>query len=77
MILLYGIFSYFLGVFIGLSFKEGNMVNLNKLAAKITEKEGLKKSLTVAQVKEVMKLIFLELKTISLNDLLGILKRYK
>lgn len=53
------------------------MVNLNKLAAKITEKEGLKKSLTVAQVKEVMKLIFLELKTISLNDLLGILKRYK
>lgn len=33
-------------------------VNLNNIAKEITMEEGLKKSLTIAQVKELLKIIF-------------------
>jgi len=52
-------------------------VNLNKLAKEITLNEGLKKSVSVAQVKEIMKLVFKKLKAMTINDILGILKKYK
>ena len=53
------------------------MVNLNKLAAKVTMKEGLKKSISIAQVKEIMHVLFHELRSMTLDDIVGILKRYK
>lgn len=53
------------------------MVNLNNLAQDITHAEGLKKSVSIAQVKEVMKLIFKSLKSMTLEEIMGILKRYK
>ncbi len=52
-------------------------MNLNKLAQIITKKEGLKKSLSIAQVKEVLKLTLRELKALKLEDLINILKRQK
>ena len=37
-------------------------MNLNDLAKKITLKEGKKKNLSIAQVKEVIRLVFEELR---------------
>lgn len=53
------------------------MVNLNNLAKDITINEGLKKSVSISQVKEIMKLIFKALKQMTLSDIIGILNRYK
>lgn len=53
------------------------MVNLNNLAESITKSEGLKKSVSIAQVKEIMKLTFKALKTMTVNDINEILRRYK
>lgn len=53
------------------------MANLNKLAKDITLAEGLKKSVSIAQVKEVMKLVFKSLKKMSLTEVMDILKKYK
>ncbi len=39
-----------------------NSMNLNEFAKKITLKEGGKKSLSIAQVKEVIRLVFDELR---------------
>ena len=52
-------------------------VNLNDLAKKITLKEGLRKSLSIAQVKEVMKLFLVELKGLTLENVLELIKRKK
>lgn len=52
-------------------------VNLNKIAKKITLAEGLKKQISIAQVKEVMKLVFKELKTMTINDINKIFDKYK
>ena len=49
--------------------------NLNQLAKKITLKEGLKESVSIAQVKEVMRLFLLELKTMTLEEVVELLKR--
>lgn len=37
-------------------------MNLNEFAKRITAKEGKKKNLSIAQVKEVVKLVFEELR---------------
>lgn len=34
------------------------MINLNDVAKNITEAEGLKKSMSIAQVKEVLRIVF-------------------
>ena len=52
-------------------------INLNKFAKKITDKEGKKESLSIAQVKEVMRLIFKKLAKMDALDVLRILARYK
>lgn len=52
-------------------------MNLNEFAKTITLKEGGKKSLSVAQVKEVIKLTLLELAAKEDNKVLKLLKRYK
>jgi hypothetical protein len=38
-----------------------NKINLNELALKVTAREGLKVSVNNAQVKEVMRCVFIEL----------------
>jgi hypothetical protein len=53
-----------------------NVVNLNKLASEITVSEGLKKSVNIGQVKEVMKLLFKKLNKMTIEDINGIIKRY-
>ncbi len=55
---------------------DDKMINLNKLAKKITLQEGGKKSLSIAQTKEVMKLIFIELAKMDIIEVLKILKKY-
>lgn len=52
-------------------------IDLNVLAKKITLKEGLKKQLSIAQVKEVLKLVLKELKGMALIDISDLLKRLK
>ena len=34
------------------------VLNLNKIAAIITKKEGLKKQISIAQIKEILRIIF-------------------
>lgn len=52
-------------------------VNLNVLARKVTLLEGQKKSQSIAQVKEVMKLVCIELSKLSVVELAEVLKKYK
>jgi hypothetical protein len=49
-------------------------MNLNELAKRITLKEGLKESLSIAQVKEVIKLFQAELSKMSAKDLNRLIK---
>ena len=51
--------------------------NLNKMAEEITKKEGKKKNLSIAQVKEVMRLTLLKLKGMTLDQITKLLKRRK
>lgn len=53
------------------------MVNLNKMAREITLAEGLKKSVSIAQVKEIQGLVLRSLKKLSVNDLVTLLARIK
>jgi len=53
------------------------MTNLNDIAREIALAEGLKKSLSIGQIKEVMKLVFKKLKTLTLQEIMEILKKYK
>jgi hypothetical protein len=76
MIIIYGLGSYFLGYWIGTR-KEVRKLNLNKLATKITKAEGLKKSVNIGQVKEVMKLVFREVARMTLDELNQVIKKYK
>ncbi len=52
-------------------------VNLNDWAVKITKKEGKKINLSIAQVKEVLKIVLKDLKEISLKDIIALLSRIK
>lgn len=52
-------------------------MNLNELAIEITEDEGLKKSISIAQVKEVLRIVLRILKDMSIVELGELLKRVK
>ena len=52
-------------------------VNMNKWATEITKREGKKVNLTVAQVKEVMRLILVDMKEMSLADISALLAKVK
>lgn len=51
------------------------MINMNKLAREITLKEGLKKSVNIAQVKEIMHLLLKELKGETLESVVALFKK--
>lgn len=53
------------------------MANLNTLAREITLDEGLKKSLSIAQVKEVMRIFLHYLKYMEMRELAELLKKAK
>lgn len=53
------------------------MTNLNDLARDITEEEGKLESLSIAQVKEVMKIVFTRLADMDVVELGSLLKRYQ
>lgn len=50
-------------------------INQNKLASEITKEEGLKKSLSVAQVKEVLKLTLKKLSSFKPSEVLATLEK--
>jgi len=52
-------------------------MNLNELAKTITLSEGGKISISIAQVKEVMKILFRELNEYSDEDILKTIRRYR
>ena len=52
-------------------------VNLNDLAVLIARREGIKHQLTIAQIKEVMRITFEELAKMSDEERKSILDRYK
>ena len=52
-------------------------INLNKMAKRITLAEGGKKSVNIAQVKEVMKLLFQNLAKERFEDVIKVLLRYR
>ena len=51
-------------------------MNLNKLAVEITKKEGKKISVSVSQIKEVMKIMFTKLAKMKEVEVKKILARY-
>jgi hypothetical protein len=52
-------------------------MNLNELAREVTLKEGGKKQISIAQVKEVMKILLIELAKLEFGELRKILRRYR
>ena len=52
-------------------------MNLNEFAKKITLKEGLKKSMSIAQVKEIIRIIFTELAGMDEANALAAVRRYR
>lgn len=50
-------------------------INLNKLAKNISLAEGKKVQINIAQIKEVLKCVFFELKKYSDEDILEAIKR--
>lgn len=53
------------------------MVNLNDMSRRIALKEGGHKNLKISDIKEVMKLVFIELAKLDMRDVHNILKKYK
>lgn len=53
------------------------MLNLNDFAKEITLQEGKKKSLSIAQVKEVMRLVLQRLAALPVTEADKILNRYR
>lgn len=53
------------------------MINLNDLAVTITKKEGGAMSLSIGQVKEVMRLTLEELASRDIDDVILLMKRYR
>lgn len=52
-------------------------MNLNKFAREVTLKEGTKKQVSIAQVKEILKIAFTELAKLSIDEVKAMLQRYK
>lgn len=57
--------------------KEVKRMNLNDLARTVTLREGKKRSVSIAQVKEIMRILFEELSKKPFLDVWDIIKRYK
>lgn len=55
--------------------KETDM-NLNELAKKVTKEEGKKVNLSIAQVKEVIRIVFTELNAMHDPEILSMVRRY-
>jgi predicted DNA-binding antitoxin AbrB/MazE fold protein len=53
------------------------ITNLNDLAKRVTLKEGKKLNLSIAQVKEVMRILFSSLTEMKFKDVVEILNRYR
>lgn len=51
--------------------------NMNHWAKMITLEEGLKKNLSIAQCKEVLRIILLDLKEAKLEDIIDLLRRIR
>lgn len=56
---------------------EAEGINLNDMAVRITEAEGGAVNLSIAQVKECMRLTFIELAKLDVKEVGGILERYR
>lgn len=52
-------------------------MNLNDLAKRIAEREGKSQQVSIAQIKEIMRLIFEELSELGEEELEEILERYR
>jgi len=52
-------------------------MNLNNLAIEITKAEGLKKSVNIGQVKEILRLVFKKLKNATMKDVAETISRVK
>lgn len=52
-------------------------MNLNNLAREITLQEGLKEPISIAQVKEVMKLVLKAISQMTIGEIHDIVKKYK
>jgi hypothetical protein len=52
-------------------------MNLNDMARRITLEEGKKKNLTIGDVKEVMRLTFIDLGTFEDKEVIKTLNRYR
>lgn len=55
----------------------GTQVNLNDMAERVTKAEGGKESLSIAQVKEVQRLVLIELSNMSLPTVCALLRRIR
>lgn len=53
------------------------MLDLNKFACSITLKEGKKKSVSIAQVKEIIKLTLQEMAYMDDMDIIRLVRRYE
>lgn len=51
------------------------MINLHKLAVRIAEKEGKKQQVSIAQIKEILKIALGELKKENPNEVLKLLEK--
>ena len=52
-------------------------MNLNKLAKTVAEKEGKKKEVSIAQIKEILRIILIELAKYPYKEVISLLSRYK
>lgn len=52
-------------------------INLNELARSVTLGEGKKKSISIAQVKEVMKILLMKLAECSEADAIRVIRKYR
>lgn len=77
--LVLSLFSYIFGVALVYFLKRKKVIkiNLNDFAKKITLKEGLKESISIAQVKEVTKLVLIELSEMTENEASTVIARYR
>ena len=52
-------------------------MNMNKFAKEITLAEGLKKSVSIGQVKEILRIVLKRLAKTDMSELIRLLKRYE
>lgn len=52
-------------------------MNLNTVAREITLAEGLKKNVSIGQVKEIMRIFLKMMKKMTMQEIMGMLAKYK